>query len=417
MRVRTIRAQLCGMCAAGAAWRAKSKGLDSASSALPPVLAQNEFKCLIDAPGLDKEDLGIEVDGDVLRVSVQRQPTRCIKGDDENSVQWHRADRTPSRGSQSLRFPDSADMGSVQAELSNGLLSVCIKKKATLRRRQLQIGGGQPLAQQQQQQQQEWPGGQRERLQTGDTQRVPITGAGQQPRGFGREEEPSAIGAGGGGRGMEQREQMPSKVGEKIRGTMEAGGGIATFPGGELGLELGTKRGYAGEPRTQEYGQPTGVSGGMRETYPGAEAAHLVKGPTYGEATSPGTVTGGERKKETAGGILEPEAVGPVATPSGKEGMRREGLVEEEAEPRHHKGLGERLKEVVGLGGEHEKEREQGYGGTEGVSRRGGGAATVVHATQPEVLRKFGETPKYTGTGSERERGREREGERLGSGI
>lgn len=29
---------------------------------------QNEFKCLVDAPGLNKEDLGIEVDGDVLRV-------------------------------------------------------------------------------------------------------------------------------------------------------------------------------------------------------------------------------------------------------------------------------------------------------------------------------------------------------------
>ena len=47
---------------------ASSSIFDSHARRDAPLPAQNEFKCLVDAPGLNKEDLGIEVDGDVLRV-------------------------------------------------------------------------------------------------------------------------------------------------------------------------------------------------------------------------------------------------------------------------------------------------------------------------------------------------------------
>jgi hypothetical protein len=398
-----------------------------------------------------------------------------VKGDSEDNVQWHRVERSTSRGSQSLRFPDSADMASVQAELSNGLLCVCIRKKATLRRRQLQIGGGAgagltPAIQQQQQQ--PWPSEMTQERGVsggGDTQqRVPISGASGQARnaddergakagepspyitgagshgqgrgyeherqgakagepyggssgagisgaGFGQGEPSPYGGIGGAGRAMEH-ENVP-KVGDKMRGAVAAGTGMggvgAALPGavGERGIERGGELRKAGEQCTPEYMQPvTGVSGGMREIYPGAEALHLVKGPTYGEATSPGTVTGGERKKE---GIMEPAY---VATPLGKE-TRGEGLLEEEQEPRQHMGLGQRLKEglkeAVGMGGERERESARGeraYGEGVGLSGRGSGAATVVHATQPEILQKFGEPAVPSGGSAVRERGQEVQG-------
>jgi HSP20 family molecular chaperone IbpA len=75
-----------------------SKGTDSPFRFRFTFL-QNEFKCLMDAPGLNKDNLGIEVDGDVLRVAVERSLPRCMKGDDENSVNWHRMERGPVRGS------------------------------------------------------------------------------------------------------------------------------------------------------------------------------------------------------------------------------------------------------------------------------------------------------------------------------
>ena len=365
-----------------------------------------------------------------------------MKGDSEDNVSWHRVERSTARGSQSLRFPDSADMATVQAELQNGLLCVCIKKKATLRRRQLQIGGGAaaglpPAIQQQErqqlQQQQAWPsetaqergvsgGGE---FQQQQQQRVPISGGGvgmEQGRGAEYEQrqgakagEPAQYITGGGGmsgagRAME-REEVP-KVGDKLRGHVAAGTGIGGVGAalGERGAERGAERGGEWGAQQQQPVSGAGISGGMRETYPGAEASHLVKGPTYGEATSPGTVTGGERKKE---GILEPEY---VATPAGKE-----GLLEEETEPRQHKGLGERLKEgfkeAVGMGGEREVESERGerggaYGEGGAISGRvgGSGAAKVMHATERSVLEKFGAEAVPSGGTAVRERGQEVQG-------
>jgi len=108
--VRTLRAvhcmrELAHVCSAGLVllcrWESASAEFVSKGADSPPLPLsfQNEFKCLMDAPGLNKDNLGIEVDGDVLRVSVQRSLPRCMKGDDENSVNWHRMERGPVRGS------------------------------------------------------------------------------------------------------------------------------------------------------------------------------------------------------------------------------------------------------------------------------------------------------------------------------
>jgi hypothetical protein len=133
-------------------------------------LPQNEFKLLLDCPGVDAEGLNIECEGNVLRVrrvssragkalpfadSSDAPAPRCScetkrDEDEARNAKWHRWERagnmcvcschcdcrcvaltcappplSPDRtATRSLRFPDSADMSKVDAKLDNGVLCV-----------------------------------------------------------------------------------------------------------------------------------------------------------------------------------------------------------------------------------------------------------------------------------------------------
>merc|ERR1711939_57982 len=81
-----------------------------------------------DLPGITKDELKVEVDHDVLCLSVDHSEE---KEEDEESqgVKWHRVERRSSYASRRLRMPENANMDSVDASLKDGVLTLTVQKK------------------------------------------------------------------------------------------------------------------------------------------------------------------------------------------------------------------------------------------------------------------------------------------------
>lgn len=89
----------------------------------------DKFEIRADVPGVDKNDLKLSVDGDVLTIAVDK---REEKEDDkeEGGVKVHRRERSTRFIRRQLRLPDNADLGKVNAKYDGGVLRVEVPKKA-----------------------------------------------------------------------------------------------------------------------------------------------------------------------------------------------------------------------------------------------------------------------------------------------
>ncbi|KAM0940708.1 putative small heat shock protein HSP20 [Dioscorea sansibarensis] len=109
----------------------KSSLLDTSGLAL----AQVDWKetptahlIFIDVPGVKKERLKIEVEGNrVMRISGERKTE--VEGDDgEEGEKWHRAERVSGKFWRQFRLPASADVDSIKAHLEDGVLKIRVSK-------------------------------------------------------------------------------------------------------------------------------------------------------------------------------------------------------------------------------------------------------------------------------------------------
>jgi HSP20 family protein len=88
-----------------------------------------------DLPGLDADDVEIEVQDGVLTVSGDRKTEH-----ESSSNGYHRVERSYGRFSRSLSLPQGIDAGQVQAEFDKGVLEVRIPKPAERKPHRVQIG-------------------------------------------------------------------------------------------------------------------------------------------------------------------------------------------------------------------------------------------------------------------------------------
>jgi len=90
-----------------------------------------------DLPGLDREDIEIEVKDNVLTVAGERKGEHEEKGEG-----FHRVERSFGRFSRSLDLPQGIDAGEVDAQFDRGVLEVRIPKPEERKPTRIEIGAG-----------------------------------------------------------------------------------------------------------------------------------------------------------------------------------------------------------------------------------------------------------------------------------
>jgi HSP20 family protein len=88
-----------------------------------------------DLPGLDSEDVEIEINDGVLTVSGERKTEH-----EERKEGYHRVERSYGGFSRSLSLPQDIDAEQVEASFDKGVLEVRIPKPAERKPHRVQIG-------------------------------------------------------------------------------------------------------------------------------------------------------------------------------------------------------------------------------------------------------------------------------------
>eukprot|EP01027_Heterolobosea_sp_BB2_P022382 GEZU01032947.1.p2 GENE.GEZU01032947.1~~GEZU01032947.1.p2 ORF type:complete len:176 (+),score=74.73 GEZU01032947.1:468-995(+) len=90
-------------------------------------VSENDKSIMINCelPGLNKENINIDVDNDMLTISGEKKEERK-----EENERIHRVERRYGKFSRSLRLPKGVDPNSIQANFENGVLRVVVPKPA-----------------------------------------------------------------------------------------------------------------------------------------------------------------------------------------------------------------------------------------------------------------------------------------------
>lgn len=89
-----------------------------------------------DLPGIKPEDVGIELDHDVLRIKGERHAETKPESDD---ARYRRIERAHGVFERSLRLPEDADPDAVEARGEHGVLHVRIGKQAAVAPRRIEV--------------------------------------------------------------------------------------------------------------------------------------------------------------------------------------------------------------------------------------------------------------------------------------
>jgi HSP20 family protein len=107
---------------------------------IPPmdlIEGQDEYVLRADLPGLNEDDVQIELDERVLTISGERRAQH-----EERKEGYHRVERASGKFSRSLTLPEGIDPEAIHASVENGVLEVRIPKPEERKPRRVQIKAG-----------------------------------------------------------------------------------------------------------------------------------------------------------------------------------------------------------------------------------------------------------------------------------
>lgn len=90
-----------------------------------------------DMPGIDKDNINVEVEGDRLIVSGERRHEKEDKGE-----RMRLMERQYSRFERILTLPNDVKLDALEATYQNGVLSVALPKSAEIKKHRVSIGEG-----------------------------------------------------------------------------------------------------------------------------------------------------------------------------------------------------------------------------------------------------------------------------------
>lgn len=84
---------------------------------------ENNYELHFELPGLNKEDVSIKVEKNVLFVSGERK-----NESEEKTKNYHRIERSYGKFSRSFKLPENTKQDDINAEFKNGVLTVTVPK-------------------------------------------------------------------------------------------------------------------------------------------------------------------------------------------------------------------------------------------------------------------------------------------------
>ena len=113
---------------------------NSGSAGFMPAMdvteSEDRYVLSLDVPGMKKEDIKIEMSGNLLTLSGERK--RENRSDTEGSAR--RYERSYGYFQRSFTLPDSVDADHVEAVYEDGVLQVVLPKAASAKPRRIEIG-------------------------------------------------------------------------------------------------------------------------------------------------------------------------------------------------------------------------------------------------------------------------------------
>ena len=109
----------------------------SATGLLPPAdILENaqEFKVVLDLPGVDPASIKLTVEKDTLSVAAERRVTALPAGEE-----YHRSERAYGALARSFRLPTSVDAARVEARYEAGVLTVTLPKREESKARAIPV--------------------------------------------------------------------------------------------------------------------------------------------------------------------------------------------------------------------------------------------------------------------------------------
>lgn len=101
------------------------------------VEADDDLVLRADLPGMNEDDVQIEIKDNVLTVSGERRSEH-----EDKQESFYRAERSFGHFARSLTLPDGVDPDSVQATFEKGVLEVRVPKPAERKPHRVAIGNG-----------------------------------------------------------------------------------------------------------------------------------------------------------------------------------------------------------------------------------------------------------------------------------
>lgn len=91
------------------------------------VESDDEFKILLDLPGLSKKEIGISLKDNVLTIKGEREVTLS------EGEEFKRQERTRGAFARSFALPENVNKAEVNASFRNGVLTVSMPKSENLK--------------------------------------------------------------------------------------------------------------------------------------------------------------------------------------------------------------------------------------------------------------------------------------------
>ena len=97
---------------------------------IPVDVLENDKSYVLraDLPGMKKEDVNVELDGQIVRISATKKDSK--KWEDQG-YKWHRAERreTMEYSMRALRMPENTDFSKLDAQFDDGVLTINFGKQ------------------------------------------------------------------------------------------------------------------------------------------------------------------------------------------------------------------------------------------------------------------------------------------------